>query len=252
LRTRYGLVLSEARWHEITEQTGWTRTTQVSVQNGKIAPLLPILRALAADIFASAQREHEALMWYLTMKGLNQDDKQAVVDVGYGGSVQGYLNRLLSRKVHGYYLMTDDRSPNVAQTYKVTLRGCFYENVTQSPHAPVMYRYSFEVEKMLSSTEPQVEYYELAANNALKGVYRALQPLEQAATEIKKGIRQGALDYAADARQIRQIVLPDFKPSLETAQRLMEAFLDQRSPQEVEWLSQIVLDDHYCGRGLVL
>jgi len=32
---------------------------------------------------------------------------------------------------------------------------------------------------------------------------------------------------------------------------LIDAFLEQKSQKEIELLSKIVLDDYYCGRGLV-
>jgi hypothetical protein len=59
------------------------------------------------------------------------------------------------------------------------------------------------------------------------------------------------MDYVTDARRIRSTMLPDFQPSCLTAQMLMEAFLTQQSQRETNLLSKIVLDDHYCGRGLV-
>jgi len=251
LYTRYGLTLSDERWRRISEATGWDRDTTVRVWNRKIDPLVPLLRALEADIVAKAQEERQALLVYLTEKGLAHDSRQAVVDIGFGGSVQGYLNRLLPQKVHGYYLMTDDRSPKTARAYEVILRGCFCENVTQSPNAPAMYRYSFELEKLLSTTEPQVEYYEIDAGGNVKAHCRKLSPAEMAPADIREEIRRGAVDYVEDARRIREELLPDFQPSCWTAQMLMEAFLTQKSPQEEELLSKIVLDDHYCGRGLV-
>lgn len=251
LRIRYGLTLSEERWNEIASATGWERTREVSVRDRKIDHLIPLLRALEADIMSRVQRERLALLRYLADKGLTLDDRQAVVDVGYGGSVQKYLNRLLPRKVHGYYMMTDDRAAGIAETYGVILRGCFCENVTQSPNAPGIYRYSFNLEKLLSSTEPQLEYYEEDATGNWKGHYRQISPIEMRSASAKEEIRKGALDYARDAKHIRERVLPDFQPSCWTAQMLIEAFLTQTSPAEDEFLSHIVLDDYYCGRDLV-
>lgn len=251
LHTRYGLSLEEEQWNEIARTTGWDRAREVSVRDGKIDHLLPLLRALETEIMSRVNRERPALLRYLADKGLTLDDHQAVVDVGYGGSVQKYLNRLLLRKVHGYYMMTDDRASGISETYGVILRGCFCESVTQSPNAPAMYRYSFNVEKLLSSVEPQLEYYEEDATGNLEGRYRDLSPSEISATSAREEIRKGALDYARDASYIRRAVLSDFQPSCWTAHLLMEAFLTQMSPTEDEFLSHIVLDDYYCGRDLV-
>lgn len=250
LYTRYGLVMEDSRWEEIEQETGLGRFTQISIsQEGQIEHLIPLLRTVESDILRRATQERPALLRYLAEKGLDHDDHQAVVDVGYGGSVQAYLNRLLPQRVHGYYLMTDYRASQVAKTHGVITRGCFCENVTQSPNAPVIYRYSFHVEKLLASREPQIEYYEVDEANQLQAHYRrdTILDLNIAIEEIHKG----AIDFTEDARQVRQRAFPAFSPSLWTAQMLIESFLGQASAQEREFLSNIVLDDHYCGRGLV-
>lgn len=253
LHTRYGLTLSEEQWQEIERASGWRRDSIVKVQNRKVEHLIPILRLLSSEILTRAEKERSALLQYLREKGVARDGCQAVVDIGYGGSVQGYLNRLLPQKVHGYYLMTDERAIKVAQTYEVIIRGCFCENIVmQSPHAPAMARYSFDVEKLLSSTEPQVEFYEISTNGEVQACYRDLSPAEIEAHNIREEIRRGALDYVEDARKVRETLLPDFRPSCWTAHMLLEAFLTGRSARESELLSKIVLDDHYCGRGLVV
>lgn len=252
LYVRYGLKLDDRQWEEIKRSTGLERSAMISVpKEGQVDHLIPLLRVLEVDIRRQAEKERSGLLRYLFEKGLNLDDSQAVVDVGYGGSIQGYLNRLLGRKVHGYYLMTDERSRWVIETYGVILRGCFCENVAQTPHAPAMYRYSFEVEKLLSSPDPQLEFYEIGPSGNLIAHYRALQPEEEMRAKLYEEIRRGALDYAEDARQIREKILPDFQPSCWTAQVLWEEFLERKSPQEAEFFSKIVLDDYYCGRGLV-
>lgn len=249
---RYGLSFDDRRWEEIEAATGWSRSAQVSIsKDGEIDHLIPLLRFLEKDILQNARNERPALLLYLAQKGMTKDDYQAVVDVGYAGSIQSYLNRLLPTKVHGYYLMTDSRAHSVVQHLDVIVRGCLYENVTRTPHAPAMYRYSFELEKLLSSNDPQVKFYSIDETGNLVAHYHPMQPEELAAFSIREEIRRGALDYAKDARRIREAVLPDFRPSCWTAKVLWEGFLEQRSVKENDLLSNIVLDDHYCGRGLV-
>lgn len=251
LLTRYGLSLSNERWGELAQAEGFDRTTEISVQGKKIEHLVPLLQASKTEIFAKAQNEKSALLRQLAEKGLNFDDRQAVVDIGYGGSVQGYMNKLLSQKVHGYYMITDERAEKVTRAYNVIIRGCFHENVSSASVAPLMSRYSFELEKLLSSDEPQIEYYEIDASGNVIGHYRDLLKEEIECAEIRRQVQEGAMNYAADARRIREKMLPDFQPSCWTAQMLMDAFLTQRSQREIDLLSKIVLDDHYCGRGLV-
>jgi predicted HAD superfamily hydrolase len=251
LITRYGLSLSDEQWEECARSFKMGRNALITVQNRQVRFLLPLLQALEPQIVARAENEKAAFLCYLADKGMGRGVSQAVVDIGYGGSVQGYLNRLLSHKVHGYYMMTDERSIKIARAHHVHLRGCFVENSSQSADAPVIYRDSFDLERLLSSNEPQVEYYELNGAGNLDAHFRPLSPVEQECAGIRNELQQGTMAYARDARQVRRKMLPDFQPSCWTAQMLMDAFLVQHSQGEKSLLSKIVLDDHYCGRDLV-
>ena len=251
LFTRYGIKLSDVRWDEINHAEGWNRTALVKVQGGKIEHLMPLLQALQSEIFARAEKERLALIRYTTEKGLQRDGRQAVVDVGYGGSVQGYLNKLSNQKVNGYYLMTDERSESIARTYHVMIKGCFYENLNSSTIAPIMFKSAFELEKLLSSDEGQIEYYEIETSGNARGIYRELLPEEIECGKIREPLQAGVMNYVDDARRIRDRMLPNFQPSISTAQMLVEAFFTDQSPKENYLLSKIVLDDYYCGLGLV-
>jgi hypothetical protein len=88
-------------------------------------------------------------------------------------------------------------------------------------------------------------------DNELIGKFRELETMEINANPIREKIRDGALDFVKDAIKIRNEILPSFKPSTWTANFLIESFFSNLSNKESEFLSKIVLDDHYCGRGLV-
>lgn len=261
LHTRYGIRLSDERWNELAQTFKMARDTLVSVDQRNIEPLVPILQAVEEEIMGRVQIERRALLRYLEIQGVTHNEHQAVVDVGYGGSVQRYINQLLvqealsqktmPKKLHGYYLMTDERAKKVAETYDVRLRGGVFENVNLSSNMPLMYRDSFDIEKLLSTNEPQIEYYELDEGGNLHGHSRNLLPEELACADIRNQLLEGALDFAKDARGIRETLLPDFRPSLWTAHMLLEAFMDKKSVKEQALLSAIVLDDYYCGRDLV-
>jgi FMN phosphatase YigB (HAD superfamily) len=251
LLTRYGLSVSDERWKVISETLGFNNDTEIAVFHHKIDHLIPLLQSLELEIVSRAQIERSALLQYVSDKRLTIDDRQAVVDIGYGGSVQKYLNMLLRNKVHGYYMMTEERSREVARKHEVLIRASFFENIDTTTALPILYERSFAIEKLLSSDDPQVEYYEMDSTGKVEGHFRPLTDEEIVCNEIRQSIRQGASDYAMDSLKIRKTMLPDFQPSCWTAQSLMESFLAHRSQQEEQLLSKIVLDDHYCGRGLV-
>ncbi len=251
LYTRFGLTINDERWNEISRTFGLGRSSKMKVFDHKIDHVQALLQAFEPEIMTRVKSERVAILSYLTGKGLTRDGRQAVVDIGYGGSIQKYLNILLEQNVHGYYMMTNDSSQEVAREHAVLLRSCFHEDIDPSAPLPVMFRHSFAIEKLLSSDDPQIEYYALNSKGILQEHFRALTHEETACNSIRRSIRLGAADYTRDALQIRTSLLPDFQPSCWTAQMLMDSFLSRQSTAEAQELSKIVLDDHYCGRGLV-
>ncbi len=247
LEARYGLTLSGERWRQLP----WDRTRKLEIRDGNIEVLVPLLEALQPDILAAADRERESLMRYLDSLGLTEPGRHSVVDVGYGGTTQDYLNRLLSSPVDGYYLMTDDRAAKVAEAHGVALRGCFLDGQVQNQGSSLMYRHSFELEKMLSSDDAQVVRYELDASGKPIGHHYELSDDERAHAEGRERLQDGALAYVRDARAVRADLLPSFRPSCAVAESLYGGFVTGLSPRETNVLKAIVLDDHYCGRGLV-
>ena len=250
LQTRYGISPSQEKWQALQRASGYSADTLIEIQNKNIGKLGDALRSLEPDITRQSQAEREAMLLYLQSTGFAGESKPAVVDVGYGGSVQGHLNKILSKPVHGYYMMTEDRASAVTKRYDVHLRGCFGDQIDPNVSAPLLFLRSFDLEKLLSSNDAQVEYYEIEAGKAV-GHYRPLHDEELAPSEIRDQIQAGALQYTADLREIRQNLLPDFQPSSFVATSLMDAFLTKQSTAETALLSSIILDDYYCGRDLV-
>ncbi len=248
---RYGLKLSHERWKEIAARLHWTEQRKVEVVKGQIDHLKPLLLMLQDEIIAQTQSEYQALMHYLRQMELEASGRQAVVDIGYGGTIQGYLNQLLANPLHGYYMMTDERSTKVVQKYDVMIRACFMENVAYANTAPLMYQHNFELEKLLSSSDTQIVYYSLEAGHQLKAHYRDKSAEESACVEFRKAIQAGAIRYAQDARDIRTKIYPGFCPSLTMARQIYEAFMTGQTTQEQDLLRVIALDDHYCGREVV-
>jgi hypothetical protein len=183
--------------------------------------------------------------------GLEKPGRQAVVDIGYSGTIQGYLNRLVTTPVHGYYLITDQRSDKVAQKHNVNIRGCYLESIDEVSTTSMMYPHNFQLEKMLSSDDAQIVHYELDQENNLTAHYRELSNDEAECSSFRKELQEGIIRYALDAKSIRERIFPSYKPSREIAYQLCEAFFAQQSPLETDLLQKVVLDDHYCGRGIV-
>ena len=251
LLDRFGLELGTDRWAQISNQLPWESNSIIEVHNENIDSLIPLLRLLEPDIFTVKNYEYPGMKQYLDDIGLNKTGRHALVDIGYSATIQNYLNRCVTTPVHGYYMMTHQRSCNVSKKYNVQTRGCFLENVDTNTLPPLMYRYSFELERFLSSNDPQILKYELTQKNNLIAHYRELSQEEIGSFSFRKELQEGTFRYAHDATNIRKKLFPSFKPSCTIAKQLFEAFIVLRSPMEKDMMSNIVLDDYYCGRGIV-
>lgn len=248
---RFGLELSDAAWEGLLNDTGIGRTTFIEVHHEIIDIVRPLLLKVADLILAQAATEHHSLGLYLESMGLTSDQKSAVVDVGYGGTIQGYLCKLSGKKIDGYYLATDVRSIGVAKANNVMIRGCLLENAARDQTAPLLYLRSFELEKLLSSSTAQIVKYSSVDNITVQAHYRELSDQETNCMAFRAELQKGVLQFTKDAVHIRNTLLKSFSPSLEVTKALANEFFSKHSIDESQFLAQVVLDDHYCGRGVV-
>lgn len=251
LLERFGLELSDDVWSQLQAETGIGQQTSVEVRNGNLTALKQLLIKLAETIFEQAHAEHAALSLYLQSMGLMGGEKNAVVDVGYGATIQNYLCRLTGQQIHGYYLATDERSIEVADSHEVIIRGCLMHNVEHSLAAPIMYLRSFELEKLLSSSDGQVVKYTSADGISVQAHHRQLSAPERTGDAFRQELRNGVIQFAEDALQVRNALLSSFAPSLEVSRAIADEFFSKHSTDELKMLNHVMLDDHYCGRGVV-
>lgn len=248
---RFGLELNDTTWEQIAAETGVGKDTQVEVHHENLGILDSLLPKVADAIFAQAREEHEALVVYLNSMGMMSERKSSVVDVGYGATIQNYLCKLTERPIDGYYLATDVRSIDVAKNNDVVIRGYMMENVERNQTAPTMYLRSFEVEKLLSSSSAQIMKYTSTDGINVEAHHRELSDAEVACNAFRDDLQNGVLQFAKDALNIRNTLLGSFAPSPEVSKELATEFFSKHSSDELELLSHVLLDDHYCGRGVV-
>lgn len=76
-----------------------------------LAILSTLIHDLQGPILERARREREGAQAYLDSKNIHQDaGKICMVDIGYSGSIQRYINKILNSKIAGYYMLTHEAS----------------------------------------------------------------------------------------------------------------------------------------------
>ena len=251
LGVRFGLALSKADLDELARLGLWKRDSWVKVEaDGNIDHLRPVLEHLQNRIYRIAAAEQNGLQAYLRQKGLFGTANPFLVDVGYSGTVQKSLNALSMGKVHGFYMMTHQNARAVGAVYDVHIEGCF-DNWVSGPNASYLFRESFLVEKMLGCDDPQVVKYGFNGEGELTAGYNEATAADPRTREIRHALQEGALSFVADALAVKKSLVPALEVPTDLAVALFERFAKDLAPAEKEIVSALVLDDHYCGRGLV-
>jgi hypothetical protein len=256
LRERYGLTLDTGQWDEIDRRGLWKRGKLLEIRGNNIEHIKPLLNHLQPVIMERVATERPALMAYLASMGLAEATlRSAVVDVGYSGTIQARLIRLLGRPVDGYYLIANTTASNMSRVHSVKARGCFGDDLVPDSRELGLYRQSFELEKLLSSDESQIVHYRIEDDTShgseVRPVYRENCEVLQGTEAIRADIQTGLMQFVEEAMRVRKDLLPDFVFPIELASALFDAFVTEQSAEEATVLKAIVLDDYYCGRGLV-
>ena len=248
-QSRYGLTLSDSEWDEIYDRGLWKKGAPLKIEDSQISHVEPLLTHLAPKIFQLAELERPGLIQYLNQKKLLQSGVSAVVDVGYSGTIQSRVNKLIGNKVHGYYILTDREVEKLTSEHGVIAQGAYYHAVPGGRDAPAMLRQSFVLEKFLSSDDAQVISYSIGLSGCIPE-FAQLSEDEKKSNSIRAEIHRGIDEYIDDALNIRGKLYSEFVPSLTLASEIFSAFVNDMTHDEKKIVNGLSLDDHYCGRGV--
>lgn len=251
LEERFGLSLSAADLDDLAHRAGLPDDGIVTVQDGDLEPVRRVLDLVEAQILNQAAEEREALLDYLNQAGLGAGRRHAVVDVGYAGTIQKQLNRVLPpARIHGYYMMTHAGAGRLAATLGVDVAGCYCHNVGEGEHPPMLQQ-SFQLEKLLSADSAQVVRYHAAAAEAVPQ-FKTLSEVEVATRPGRSQVREGALEFIADWLAWTDRLGLQLDVPVDLSRALYEAWVGDLSESERQVLSNFALDDFFCGRGVVV
>lgn len=243
LEARLGVTLSERDRRYIrkvllpgSENAG----LQVELRSDGGDDLSGVMEYLYPRLLAQAREEKEAILAYFQSVGLMEKQQAAVVDVGYSGSIQTRLQKLLERPLRGYYLITAAGNPGDTGN---AMAGFLAED---EPQDGEFLGISFEMERLLSADEGQVIRYARQEDGSVLPVLSPVTEEFRRNNDARRLLKNGALAYVEDAIRIRQRLHPGFIPCVETSR---QAYLLLREMKKLPGM--IALDDFYCGRGMV-
>lgn len=250
LNSRFGIDLPKEELAAICGQHHLSPDQPLSITHGNDSAILPLLRHLAPLILESARAERKALEKYVEQSSLRDAPRAAVVDIGYAGTVQDGLSRLMGRGLGGYYLVSTKVARERAHNRGGQACGYFVDSADPEMCEYAMWQQSFVLEMLLSSDEAQLERYSLVNGTAVP-IFVNHEQEEIAARDARRQIRAGAFEFVEEYLALKTKALPGLEVTPDIASRVFEIFVRNISNEELDGLNSLVLDDHYCGRGVV-
>ncbi|MFN7093802.1 MAG: rhamnan synthesis F family protein [Burkholderiales bacterium] len=141
-------------------------------------------------ILQQAQIEREAYLHYIRQIGLDTSQKTAVVDLGYSGSIQYYLAKMLGSNLHGYYFVLNDEY--LAEKYiGNTMKACFEAGNNYLQAKDPIFKYHLILEAILTAADGQLINFKL-----IDGVARPIFKADNLAqfSHIEK-IQAGVIEF---------------------------------------------------------
>jgi len=205
-----------------------------------IDKIMAMLKPHINDILVHAEEERETYLAYIDSI-VDKNDTIAVVDVGYSGTIQYYLAKLLEWNLSGYYLSTwVDKKPEAL--------GCVcsapYPVVSyEEEHTAKVFKNQLFLEVALKAPFGQLIKFENGIKG-IKGIYKDDNDIGDAVTQIQAGI----LDFEDKYLSVLQLIS-------------IYNMVDQNLVEDIfavvmqgEWFSENVAEifsvqDDYCSNG---
>lgn len=208
----------------------------------RLAPLLPDLLALAATE-RDAYREYGASV-------LDPADARTptVVDIGYSGTIQSNLARVLGRPLHGAYMALRAGAPMGAALQARYFDGREADGAAAADAAtsPIL-RSDLLLEALLTAPSGQLSHFERDAGGVTP--CHATDTAPRAAALIA-GVHAGALAFVDDFLRVAGADAMDL-PLDPARVQVPIALLGDGTWRLGAWAAGLGVDDAYSGRGVI-
>lgn len=214
--------------------------TEVIVPDKDIELIHGLMDAHADEILSRAATERAAYEKYIARLGGDLDGC-GVVDMGYSGTIQYYLQQLTGKIFTGYYFATSATNRFGAEASE-RLRGCFTENDNYATTNSAIYRYQLLFETILTAPDAQLKNFDAEGN----AVYGAPEPGQIHIDDIS-AIHDGIKDFCRDVAEIFGDVLLRVPLDKNFVDAWVRAFVHDTKIVAPELRDIFALDDDYCN-----
>lgn len=238
LDARLGTTATAAVRARIGEATMGEAVFLPEMRDATVVRLAPALDALLA--VAEAARDHYQTYWQDTVG----DAPTLVADIGYAGTIQRHLSRLLARPVAGAYFALDARAE--ARLSGVGDAQARYHDARRSDgHSPVL-AHDLLLESVLTAPHAQFAGFEVRA-----GVRhpRYAGDIDATRWSTIEAVHAGALAFIDDALAAAGPLADELAFDATAVQVPLVCIGTGR--WQASWLADIGVEDAFTGRGQV-
>lgn len=194
----------------------------------------------AEEILHHAAAERKNFEAYIANVG-GSLERVGVVDMGYSGTIQFYLQELTEKIFTGYYFATCATNRFGAAASE-RMRGCFTENDDYGKTNSAVYRYQLLFETILTAPDAQLKNFD--ANG--KPVFGKPEPGQRHFAEIN-AIHEGIKDFCRDVAETFGDILLRVPLDINFVDVWIRAFMNDDKIVAPELREIFMLDDDYCN-----
>lgn len=194
--------------------------------------VMNIIKECIPQILSQAAEERHCYLQYIHSQ-IADTDKLALVDLGYAGTIQSYLQEMLSAPIHGYYLVC---------RYLMQIKEEEYSSI-YSEDSPAFGHQLF-LEAALQAPFGQLIRFQDNSSQKVQPVFKEDNKVPDTILQVQQGIM-------ACADSFRQLVelTNDIEIPKELAEAVLAGVLDKRFTDTGKALGAFSVQDDYCSNG---
>lgn len=194
----------------------------------------------AEEILQHAVEERTNYQRYINNIGVTFDSV-GVVDMGYSGTIQFYLQELTGKIFKGYYFATNEKNRFGTSALK-QMRGCFAENEDYTDTKSAVYRYQLLFEAILTAPDAQLKHFDATG----KPIFGKPEPGQKYFDKISE-IHEGVKDFCRDVTKIFGDILLRVPIDKDFINAWIISFLNDDKIIAPELQDIFEFEDDYCN-----
>lgn len=194
--------------------------------------VMKIIKDHIPQILAQAAEETRCYQEYIQSQ-LTDTEQLALVDLGYAGTIQSYLKKLLSAPMHGYYLVC---------RYLMQIKDEEYTSL-YSEDSPVFGHQLF-LEAALQAPFGQLICFQAKDSQSVQPVFKQDDQVSDTILQVQQGI----MSCAEAFHQLIELT-GDLEIPAELAEAVLAGVLDKRFTDTGTSLEAFSVQDDYCSNG---